>query len=405
MAKQHDFQVDIDAVGRSNAILTLLETVTLATGMGFAAVARVTKSRWVTCRAVDRISFGLSPGDELEVESTLCHEVRQHDQEIVIDDVHTDPDYVNHHCPARYGFRGYISVPIHLADGSFFGTLCAIDPNPQRVKDDRVLSMFRLFAKMIGEILDADEALSESRNALVQERRLSKVQEQFIAILAHDLRNPVNAVTAGLRLLQRRDLDDRARELVDLMRGSVNRMGLLIENLLDQARSRSGRGIVVERMTTHGLGPALEQIIAELQPTAPDQEIVAHIDVPEAVDCDVSRVCQLFSNLLANAVTHGASNAPIEVDIKASASDFRLSVANSGARIPDDMMPNLFLPFERSNDRPSREGLGLGLFIASEIAKGHGGTLSVTSDDDRTVFTFEMSCGRVAEAEAQVSGT
>lgn len=390
----HDFRDDIDAIGRSTTIPILLETVLLATGMGFSAVARVTESRWVTCRALDQISFGLTPGDELEVESTLCHEVRQFDREIVIDDVYADPAYVNHHCPARYGFRGYISVPIHRADGSFFGTLCAIDPEPRNLKQDRVLSMFRLFAKMIGEGLDADAALFESQDALIHERRLAEIQEQFIAILAHDLRNPVNALTAGLRMIERREIDPKSAELVRLMKASINRMGLLIENLLDHARKRSGGGIVIERALTEDLGASLNQIISELQAVAPHQPIMADIALPVAVDCDVPRVAQLFSNLLGNAITHGADGGPITVVARVVDEAFVLSVANGGAKISDDMLPTLFLPFERGRDRPSREGLGLGLFIASEIAKGHEGTLSVESDDSRTVFTFEMPTGR-----------
>ena len=390
MLEQHDFRADIDAVGRSNAILTLLETVSLATGMGFAAVARVTDSRWVTCRAVDHISFGLMPGDELDVESTLCHEVRQYNQEVVIDDVHDDETYVDHHCPARYGFRGYISVPIYLQDGSFFGTLCAIDPQPRKLKNDRVLSMFRLFAQIIGEILDADEELTASREAVAHEQELARIQERFIAILAHDLRNPVNALKAGLRLIARRNIDDKTIELVDLMRGSANRMEHLIENLLDQARRRQGEGIVIEKTLSSALEPALHQIVAELQAAAPDQKIETNIDLHEPIACDVPRISQMFSNLLANAVTHGASGAPIQVESTATAGIFSLSVTNSGKKISDDMLPSLFLPFERRKDRPSREGLGLGLFIASEIAKGHGGTLDVSSDDNRTVFTFQM---------------
>lgn len=386
----HDFQRDIDAIGRSTTIPTLLETVLLATGMGFAAVARVTESRWVTCRAVDQISFGLNPGDELDVESTLCHEVRLSSDEIVIDDVQSDPIYVNHHCPARYGFRGYISVPIRRADGSFFGTLCAIDPHPRKLKDDRILAMFRLFAKMIAEGLDADEILAESENALTRERELAKHQEQFIAILAHDLRNPINSLTAGLRMIERHDIDDPAGELVGLMKASVNRMGLLIENLLDQARKRQGGGIVIERSPTRDLGPALTQIISELQAVAPDQDIKALIDLPQPVDCDIPRVSQLFSNLLGNAITHGAHGCPIRVSATMDDDCFTLSVANNGKRIPDDLLPMLFTPFERGHDRPSREGLGLGLFISSEIAKGHGGTLTVASDDKTTVFTFRM---------------
>jgi signal transduction histidine kinase len=96
------------------------------------------------------------------------------------------------------------------ADGSFFGTLCAIDPTPRVLKQDRILAMFRLFARMIGEILDNDEALSQSRAALTQERALAEQQEQFIAILAHDLRNPVNALTAGLRMIERRINDPQS---------------------------------------------------------------------------------------------------------------------------------------------------------------------------------------------------
>ena len=390
MTGTHDFQNDIDAVGRSKAIPTLLETITMATGVGFAAVARVTHARWVTCQSVDKISFGLKPGDELEVESTLCHEVRQYDHEIVIDDVNNSPDYVDHHCPARYGFRSYISIPIYRADESFFGTLCAIDNEPRHLKDQHVLSMFRLFAKMIGEILDADEILAETQGAVAHERKLAEVQEQFIAILAHDLRNPVNALGAGLRLFERREIDDKARELVSFMRGSVNRMGLLIENLLDQARNRSGGGIVIERTLSNDLHPSLEQIIGELQAVAQGQDIAAAIHLPEEVNCDVPRVSQMFSNLLANAITHGAAGSPIEVDVKLEGGSLTLSVTNYGSKIADDMLPTLFMPFEHGQDRPSREGLGLGLFIASEIADGHGGTLTVDSTDERTVFTFQM---------------
>jgi signal transduction histidine kinase len=358
--------------------------------MGFAAVARVTQSRWVTCRAVDFISFGLKPGDELDVESTLCNEVRQHEREIVIDDVANDPVYVNHHCPMRYGFRSYVSVPILKADGSFFGTLCAIDADPRILKEERVLSMFRLFARMIGEILDSEEALEDSIEDLSHERDLALVQEQFIAILAHDLRNPVNALTAGLRMLERREIDAQAAELVKLMRASVGRMGLLIDNLLDQARKRSGGGIVIERVPTDDLGDALHQIIGELRAVAPDQPVEADIDLPHPVNCDVPRVTQLFSNLLGNAITHGKIETPIRVTAHLQDGNFVLSVENTGDRIPDETLPTLFRPFERGTDRPSREGLGLGLYIASEIAKGHDGTLTVQSDDDRTVFTFRM---------------
>jgi GAF domain-containing protein len=102
------------------------------TGMGFAAVARVTADRWVVCQLLDRIEFGLKPGDELQIKTTICSEIRESGQCVFIDEVSADPEWRKHHTPAMYGFESYISIPIVLEDGSFFGTLCAIDPAPRK---------------------------------------------------------------------------------------------------------------------------------------------------------------------------------------------------------------------------------------------------------------------------------
>ena len=115
-----------------------------------------------------------------------------------------------------------------------------------------------------------------------------------------------------------------------------------------------------------------------------------NIDVIDEVYCDSPRIAQLFSNLMSNAITHGEPHLPIDVTATMQGDHFVLSVANSGRRISEEQRATLFLPFERGGERPSREGLGLGLFIASEIAKGHDGTLAVESDDRKTVFTFRM---------------
>ncbi len=387
---RHDFQSDIDAIGRSTQIPVFLEMLLLATGMGFAAVARVTESRWVTCRALDRISFGLAPGDELDVESTLCHEVRLFDAEIVIDDVHADPVYCDHKTPAKYGFRSYVSVPIRRADGSFFGTLCAIDPQPRLLKDDRILAMIRLVARLIGEGLVGDENLLRTQKSLTNELRLSGVQDQFIAILAHDLRGPVSALDAGLRILERRGHRVATGEIAALMKGSVRRMAALIENLLDQARTRLGGGIIIERDASERLEPALRQIVAELNAVTPDNPIDVTIDLPCLINCDRPRIAQLLSNLLGNAAKHGAFGQTIKLVARLDGTTLVMSVTNMGKKIPFALRKSLFEPFERGDDRPHGEGLGLGLYIASEIAKGHGGTLDVASDDALTVFTFRM---------------
>ena len=140
----------------------MLEVICRTTGMGFAAVARVTENRWIACSVRDEIAFGLQPGGELTVETTLCHEVRQSQSAVVIDHVADDPVYRAHHTPATYGFQSYISMPIVLAGGEFFGTLCAIDPRPARINTPETIGMFKLFAELIAFHLKANEQLAAS---------------------------------------------------------------------------------------------------------------------------------------------------------------------------------------------------------------------------------------------------
>ena len=123
-------QQDVEAVSSLAAVPRILEVICRSTGLGFSAVARVTESRWVCCSVRDEIDFGLEPGGELQVETTICNEIRQSGQPVVIDHVAQDPAFRAHPTPARYGFQSYISVPIVRSDGAVWGTLCAIDPRP-----------------------------------------------------------------------------------------------------------------------------------------------------------------------------------------------------------------------------------------------------------------------------------
>jgi GAF domain-containing protein len=112
-----DFQADLDDISRIEAIPTILEVVCLTTGMGFAAVARVREDRWIACNVLDRIDFGLKPGGELKVDTTICDEIRLSREPVVIDYVAQDEVWCGHPTPAMYGFQSYISMPIILASG------------------------------------------------------------------------------------------------------------------------------------------------------------------------------------------------------------------------------------------------------------------------------------------------
>ena len=135
-------QDDIAAIGRIASIPTILDVVCLTTGLGFAAVARVTDDRWIACGVRDTIEFGLQPGGELKLETTICNDIRQSRKLVVIDHVAEDPEFKHHPTPAMYGFQSYISVPIVLPDGTFFGTLCGVDTKPIRLNTPQTIGMF-----------------------------------------------------------------------------------------------------------------------------------------------------------------------------------------------------------------------------------------------------------------------
>ena len=157
-----NLSADIVDIASIEAIPTILDVACRTTGMGFAAVARVTETRWVACAVRDDIAFGLQPGGELDVASTICHEIRQSRTAVVINHVAEDEAYCGHLTPARYGFQSYISMPILMPDGTFFGTLCAIDPKPAQLNRPEVIGMFRMFADLIAFHLDAHRRLAAS---------------------------------------------------------------------------------------------------------------------------------------------------------------------------------------------------------------------------------------------------
>ncbi|WP_271893415.1 GAF domain-containing sensor histidine kinase [Candidatus Phyllobacterium onerii] len=386
----NDFQADIDAIGRIDAIPMILDVVCRSTGMGFAAVARVTDNRWIACEVLDAIGFGLKPGGELAVKTTICDEIRDSRQAVVIDEVAKDPVYSTHHTPAIYGFQSYISMPIILPDGALFGTLCAIDPRPARLNNPETIGMFKLFAELIAFHLHANERLAMTEAALLDERKISEFREQFVAVLGHDLRNPVASIDSGTRMLLRSPLDEKATNIVKLIRGSVVRMSGLIDNVLDLARARLGGGVVPELDDAEPLKPTLVQVIEELASVRNGHVVEAHLDFKDPVKCDRVRIGQLLSNLLGNALMHGSEDGPIRVNASLDNGVFELWVANTGEPIPPEAMAQLFLPFFRREARAGQQGLGLGLYIASEIARVHGGTLDVSSTSEETRFTFRM---------------
>ena len=149
------FAQHVASHGDDDHIRAILAEVSRVTHMGFVAVARVTEDRWIACQVADEMEFGLKPGDELPIQTTICSQIRDCGCAIVIDHVDGDPEWRTHPVPALFGFQSYASLPIFLSDGSFYGTLCAIDPNPRALSAPTTVRVLKRHAERISEILSA----------------------------------------------------------------------------------------------------------------------------------------------------------------------------------------------------------------------------------------------------------
>lgn len=381
----------MEAVNKIPIVPQLLDVVARTTGMGFVAIARITNDRWITCTTKDLISFGLKPGDELKVETTICHEVHREQKAIFIEHVKEDDHFCNHPTPKMYGFESYISVPIFTRDGNFFGTLCAIDPNPAKIKTPEIEGMFHLFADLISFHLSAQEEIKNTTALLEAEKENSLLREQFIPILGHDLKNPVATTRMSADVLLKMSDNDFVKRQAGVIKSTSFRMEALIENILDFAKGKLGEGIILEKEPQkENLEKILKQVISEVKTISPERKIEADLSVEKEVYCDCSRIGQLFSNLLENADKHGDKYRPIKISARVQDENFVLEVINEGKRISDHAKKILFQPFYRKEMEQEKKGLGLGLYIASEIARAHQGKIEVDSSDERTIFCYRM---------------
>ncbi|NZD60297.1 PAS domain-containing sensor histidine kinase [Rhizobium sp. WYCCWR 11290] len=307
--------------------------------------------------------------------------------------------YETHFAPLlrMQGFFNEVALDLVAVDGRKLPVLA--NAMERRAEDGALLftrvTMFqaaerrRYERELVDARAAADAAGAIVKSQLELEQETAELREQFIAVLGHDLRNPLASIAAAARMLRKEKQTDRAIKVLDLMQGSVVRMSALIDNVLDFARGRLGGGITLERRAEH-LEPLLRQVIEELRFSHLDRAIEVTIEFDGPINCDSGRIGQLVSNLLGNALTHGTPDEPVRLSAATVDGKLELWIANGGAPISSDAMTRLFQPFFRGEAGTGQRGLGLGLHIASEIARAHGGTITASSDDKETRFTFVM---------------
>lgn len=239
-----------------------------------------------------------------------------------------------------------------------------------------------------------DQALAESIASY--SRAVEASRNVFLGILGHDLRTPLGAILLGADMLRRSEgAGPRATKVANQIYASVRRASQIVGDLLDLTRCQMGPGIPV-KTTDVNLSHVCERVVEEIRAFHPEAMVLFDAKTPVQGRFDGARMEQVFSNIISNAVQHGDNRFSIKVELETSADLAIFTVHNSGEPIPEDVLPFIFNPMGRFSQRSAidhgpTEGLGLGLFIASEIVASHNGSIEVSSDSSRgTTFLVKL---------------
>ena len=251
-----------------------------------------------------------------------------------------------------------------------------------------------LGAAEVEELIRFNEAIDQAvaESLARYSRDIDATRERFLAILGHDLRNPLGAIATSTRFLL--ETGGSAAEQTQLIRGIENagrRMTRLVSDLLELALSRLGDDMPINR-TTFDLGMMVRDVVAEVSASYSRARIETHLEGDLRGQWDRARLAQALINLVGNAVQHGAADAPIIVEARHDAGDTILAVHNQGRAIPAEKLDDIFDGLKPGADGSrDRRHLGLGLFIVDKIVEAHGGTIEMQSaEESGTTFTIRL---------------
>ncbi|MFY3382840.1 ATP-binding protein [Paracidovorax sp. MALMAid1276] len=247
----------------------------------------------------------------------------------------------------------------------------------------------------------ARELLDELRRAQhTRDAELHTARSQLMAMLGHDLRDPLHSISMAARMLEKSAPDDgsnasaQAGRLGQRIQSSSGRMQRLISQVMDMSRLQSRLGLDLA-LRDVDLVQLLNDLMDEARTAHPHTQLVGVLPAAQAVRADPDRMAQVLTNLISNARHHGETGHPVEIRLHGSAHEVRIEVRNVSAPIAADIADQMFSPFKSTSlgNTRNRSGLGLGLYIASEIVKGHGGTIGYAYDAPHVVFEVRLHNG------------
>ncbi|PSR54073.1 histidine kinase [Adhaeribacter arboris] len=386
---------DLEAIQNISFVPNMLEFICQVTGMGFAAVARVTPNKWIACSVRDEVQFGLKAGEELPITSTLCNEIQDHRRPIIIDNVALDSAYKHHHTPQIYGLQSYISFPIILKNGTFFGTLCAIHSKPAALNNQKVVDTFTMFAEMLSFHLQSQDLLERSYCATVELQNkntvLTKANNDLDSIVytaAHDLKSPITNIESLVEVLS------YSMEQENLNRAEINQIiGLMKSSLKSFYTTIQDLTTIIEADTSKEQETAEEIPLLELVETVKwdlqqlIDESQAKIEVNAAENVMLHYPRKYFRSILYNLLNNALKyRSPVRTPVVLVAllqveGKIHFSVTDNGLGIAEDQQDKVFTLFKRFHNHV--EGSGLGLYIVKKMVEYGNGQIQVNSTLDQ----------------------
>lgn len=379
-----NFEQNVEDIQSIKILPTILNVINQSTGLGFVAVARVTPNKWLTCGVLDNLNFGLTPGDELQVETTICHEVRQADKLVVIDHVDNDEIFAKHHTPLQYGFQSYISVPITLQDGTFFGTLCALDPAPNKLNNAKVIGMFTSYAELISFHLDAIEKM---RLKDLEIKKKNFQLESFDFVSSHDLQEPLRKIQMFSSVILEKNNQNLTNEVVRYLDGIKNesqRMRNILNDLLVFSEYKKSS----QEFLATDLNSIVENIRKRLSKEFSECNGKIVLDELPSVPIMPDQIEQLFYNLIINAITFRSNHCDLEISISSkiekgidlsyekldtNTTYCTLTFTDNGTGFDPRYNEKIFGMFNRLDKEKHCNSTGIGLTIARRITENHNG--------------------------------
>jgi signal transduction histidine kinase len=261
---------------------------------------------------------------------------------------------------------------------------------PPRVPGDRqrtfVITWYPV--SVAGRLIGVGSLVQE----VTEQRVADESRRHLLGVVGHDLRSPLMAITASAELLQAGPLDDRAARSVGRILRASGRIDGIIRALVDYTLVQGGPGVALQARRLD-LSSLARSVAEECEAAHAGREVRVTAPEPVQGEWDGDRIGQAIANLVNNALQYSPDGTPVEVACWADAGEALVEITNAGAPIPADLVPHLFEPFRRGTDERTqrRKGLGLGLYIAVQIAAAHGGTIRVRSDEARgTTFTVRL---------------